>query len=384
MRILPIEAFRIFSAFRRSGVSFFTGVPDSALGAFCSYVAQESKLGNCQHVTAANEGNAIGIAAGSYLASGKVPLVYMQNSGLGNAINPLTSLVHANVYSIPMIIMVGHRGKPGQSDEPQHIPMGSITEKLVTLMGFDSIEVSNLTQNPEQLVAHAVASAKEKMQPYFLIVDKSFISSESNPLELKSENKSLGYYEVVDQLISQLDCSDVVFSTTGYISRVTEDIILRSTNRPLHFMNVGSMGHLSSIAFGYAMNRQSVPRNTLIIDGDGSSLMHLGGLLNLEQSRVALRNVSLCILNNSSHLSVGGQPTSAPKFRFITLFPNEDSQRIENKRELKSLIRSELFKNHLTFFEVIVDKGIDRIPPRPTRSPMEIRHSFLDSLTSAL
>lgn len=279
-----------------AGVDYFVGVPDSLLKDWLAYISDTVPGG--RHVTAANEGNAIGIAAGYHLATGKVPCVYMQNSGLGNAVNPLTSLADPEVYSIPMLLVIGWRGEPGIKDEPQHIKQGRITPALL-----DVLEIPYTDDLSK--AAEMIALAQKESRPVALIVHAgAFEPYAGTPQPVQG---TLTREQAIEEVLATIEPSAIVVSTTGKISRELYEA-RKARNEPVRdFLTVGSMGHASQIALGIAMQKPG--RRVYCIDGDGATIMHLGGLATA--GWVAPENFRHIVLNNLAHESVGGQPSAA-------------------------------------------------------------------------
>lgn len=290
------------SCFEEAGVELFVGVPDSLMKGFCT--ALDDWSGKAVHIVAANEGAAVGVAAGHYLAKGSPAVVYLQNSGLGNAVNPLTSLATRSLYGVPMVLMVGWRGQPGVADEPQHEHQGRITQSLLelvdvpfTVVGPDNDFAFAVTQSVQDSVASA--------GPVALLVEKGTIESDADSGDNEAAITRL---EAIDVILSTLPDTTTYVATTGYTGR--ELALLRDERAESwdhDFLMVGSMGHASAISLGLA---QAVPdRLVCCLDGDGGAVMHLGTLATI--SGVAPRNLLHVVLNNAVHESVGGQASSA-------------------------------------------------------------------------
>ena len=296
-----IDPANFYKELSKNNIDFFTGVPDSLLKNFCAYV--EDNVGDNQHIIAANEGNAIGLAAGYHMATEKIPLVYLQNSGLGNCINPLTSLADQEVYSIPLLLLIGWRGEPGIQDEPQHIKQGRITQEQLELLGIDYL-VMDADSDISELIFNCLKKIKINKSPVAILVKKN---SFSKYLLKQNKQKASNFTrEQAIKVIVELSNEDDIFiSTTGKCSRELYEIRTQRGEAQKDFLTVGSMGHTSSIALGVALSVKD--RNIICLDGDGSILMHLGALPVI--SSVAPKNLLHVILNNGCHESVGGQPT---------------------------------------------------------------------------
>ena len=285
-----------------NGVDFFCGVPDSLLKSFCAYLTD-----NCgeNHVIAANEGGAVGLAAGHYLATGMPALVYMQNSGQGNAVNPLASLADPDVYSIPMVLLVGWRGQPGVKDEPQHVKQGKITVSLFETLGIPTEILPDDDESAAEMTRKMVERAKAESRPVALIVRKGLFA------EYKLQNKkpdiaALPREQAIEDVLKSLPEDAVVVSTTGMISREVYETRERlGQDHSRDFLTVGSMGHASMIALGIARAQPS--RRVYCLDGDGASIMQMGNMAIVGQS--GCTNLTHIVFNNAAHDSVGGQPT---------------------------------------------------------------------------
>ncbi len=295
--------------FHEVGVGFFVGVPDSLLKSFCAYVTDTCGE---NHVIAANEGGAVGLAVGHYLATGKPALVYMQNSGQGNAVNPLCSLADPDVYSIPMVLLVGWRGEPGDKDEPQHVKQGKVTVSLFETLGIPIELLPDDETAALELTRKMVERAKTERRPVALIVRKGLfaeyrlLSKEPDIADLKRE-------DAIEGVLKALPDDAVIVSTTGMISREVYETRERlGQDHSRDFLTVGSMGHAIMIALGIA--KAQPKRKVICLDGDGASIMHLGNLAICGQSGCS--NLTHVVLNNAAHDSVGGQPTVGGKIDF--------------------------------------------------------------------
>lgn len=302
-----IEASAFHAALREFGVTFHAGVPDSLLLSYCTYI--EQSLESDSHVIAANEGSALALAAGNFFATGRIPLVYLQNSGLGNLVNPLLSLADKKVYSVPVVMLIGWRGHPEEDDEPQHRSQGIATTKLLEAMNVPWFEVGSGTLDYRRIVEEAILLARKSDAPVALLIRKGTFSDSADGLArtniMGSDLKRIEALEIISQ---KIDAKSYCFSTTGMISRELFTIRKRrgmSTERD--FLMVGSMGHVSQVALGFAIGRPD--QHVVCLDGDGSILMHMGGLANVGQA--GLHNFTHIVLNNGCHDSVGGQLTAA-------------------------------------------------------------------------
>jgi phosphonopyruvate decarboxylase len=294
-----------YEGLQKTGIDFFTGVPDSLLKDMCAYITD--KTAEDKHIIAANEGNAIGIASGYYLATGKPGMVYMQNSGIGNAVNPLVSLADEAVYDIPILLLIGWRGEPDKKDEPQHVKQGEITLGLLEIMGipYAILSVESDDFNP---VLNTVTEHFARKKSPFAVVVKKGVFEKYTPGGEKETNYEMSREDALKIVVKELDGSEIIVSTTGKTSR--ELFEFREEFNQSHkkdFLTVGSMGHASQIAFGIALAKPE--RRVICIDGDGAFLMHMGGIPIIADG--AVENFKHIVINNGSHESVGGQPTVA-------------------------------------------------------------------------
>lgn len=299
--MIRVEHF--YNLLAENGISFFAGVPDSLLKDLCAYVTDHAD--DRHHIIAANEGAAVGIAAGHYLATGRVPLVYMQNSGLGNTVNPLLSLADEQVYSIPMLLVIGWRGEPGVKDEPQHKKQGLVTLDLLEAMRIPHVVLSDDEDAAEGELLDLIGRCRTASMPHAVVIRKGIFGKYS--LKKTAENGyALSREDALKAVIGELCPEDVVVSTTGKLSR--ELFEYRESLGQGHgrdFLTVGSMGHSSSIALGIALDRPE--RCVYCLDGDGAFLMHMGAVSNIGVLRPG--NYRHVVFNNGAHESVGAQPT---------------------------------------------------------------------------
>ena len=291
------------------GINFYAGVPDSLLKNLCAYITDYADA--VHNIIAANEGGAMGLAAGYYLATGQIPVVYMQNSGEGNIINPLASLTDPDVFNIPVLLVIGWRGKPGVHDEPQHVKQGKVTTGLLNVMGIDYTVLSKEEEKAGAQIKKAVAYMKATNQCYAIVVEKDTFDAyvlqnvEKNDLALSRE-------DAIQTVAAALGEKDVIVSTTGMISReLFEYRAVRNQGHERDFLTVGSMGHASQIALGIAFEKQD--RRVWCFDGDGATIMHMGSMAIVAQK--APKNYIHVIFNNGAHDSVGGQPTVGLLYR---------------------------------------------------------------------
>lgn len=344
----------------KNGVDFFTGVPDSYLNGFCNHLMSYCPERN---IIAANEGNAIGIAAGHYFATEKIPLVYMQNSGMGNSINPLVSLADKKVYSVPMLLLIGWRGQPGTGDWPQHELQGEITEKLLDVMHIPHVV---LTEDPEELkknISDAVSYCRENRSPFGLIVPKGAMSgNKDNPIDT---SYPLSRENAIEIIIDNMPEDTIFCATTG---RATRELFFlrrrRGESGENDYLNVGSMGHTSSVALGIAQARPD--RRVVVLDGDSAAIMHMGAMTMV--SKLKVPNYMHIILNNGAHESVGGQPSAGMLIDFTEIAKAcgyaTMGKPVVDKPGLEEALRELKGSQEATFIDVRIHKGLSgKLPP---------------------
>lgn len=295
---------KVFEELARNGVTFFTGVPDSYLNGFCNHA-----LARCpeRNVIAANEGNAVAIAAGHYFASRKIPLVYMQNSGEGNAVNPLASLVDPAVYAVPMILLIGWRGQGNtEPNHPQHRLQGEITPGLLELMHIPFTVLTDDDGDFAETARKAAEYCREHRAPYGLIAPKGVMADPDKPNNV-DDVYPMSREEAMEVILDRMPENTVFCATTG---RATRELFFlrekRGEGKQHDFLNVGSMGHVSSVALGIALERKDRP--VVALDGDSACIMHMGAMTMV--SKVEAPNFLHVVLNNGAHESVGGQPSA--------------------------------------------------------------------------
>jgi len=360
------------------GADFYTGVPDSQLKALCNYLMSTYGIDPQHHIIAANEGSCTGLAAGYHLATGKVPVVYMQNSGEGNIINPVASLMNDNVYGIPCVFIIGWRGEPGVHDEPQHIYQGQITLKLLEDMDIKSYVVGKET-TPED-ICDIMNIFKEKLsvgKQVAFVIKKGALEYDG---KIKYKNDFSMSREEIIRHITKVTGTDMIISTTGKASRELFEI--RVANGQPHgtdFLTVGSMGHSSSIALGVAI--QKPEKKIWVIDGDGAMLMHMGSMAVIGSQKPA--NITHIVINNGAHETVGGQPTVARDIDIVGLakacgYPHAVS--VDNFEDLDKALLLEKERNELGLIEVKCGIGARADLGRPTTTAKENKENFMKFL----
>lgn len=357
---------------------FYTGVPDSLLKSLCDYLIIQYGINGKHHIIAANEGNAVGLAAGYHLATGKVPVVYMQNSGEGNVINPIASLLNEKVYAIPCIFIIGWRGEPGVHDEPQHIFQGEVTLKLLEDMGIEYTIIDRETtiEAVQEVMTRFDTLLKQGKQVAFVVRKGALEYGEK--VEYKNEN-TLTREEVIERIVAVAG-DDLIISTTGKASRELFEVRERyGQDHSSDFLTVGSMGHCSSIALGVALNHPD--RKVWCIDGDGAALMHMGAIPVIANSRP--QNLIHVIINNGSHESVGGQPTVMSNLNLWEIARDCGYPHIACVGGLEDL-EWELKKakecDGLTLIEVKCKIGARADLGRPTTTAIENKENFMNYL----
>lgn len=300
-----------FEAMLQRGVGFYAGVPDSLLANFCAYV--DDYGGREQHLITANEGNAVALAMGFHMATRKVAAVYMQNSGLGNTVNPLTSLADTEVYKVPMLLVLGWRGEPGTKDEPQHVKQGRITPAQLDVLEIP-YWVLDADSDIESILDAAFAAMGERNAPVALLVRKDTFAK-YNPQFKRPETASWMREAALEALLDLCAADDLIVSTTGKTSREVFELRAKKGQSQRDFLTVGGMGHTSSIALGVAIGQPQ--RRVVCLDGDGSLLMHMGAIPVIAGFKP--RRFVHVLLNNGSHESVGGQSTAASHVDFEQL-----------------------------------------------------------------
>ncbi|MFB6341511.1 phosphonopyruvate decarboxylase [Saccharicrinis sp. FJH62] len=364
-----------FDALTNNGISFYTGVPDSLLKDFCAYITDHTTSEN--HVIAANEGGAVALATGYHLATEKIPLVYFQNSGLGNATNPLLSLASEGVYSIPMVLLIGWRGEPGTNDEPQHQVQGAVQNALLDAMEIPYFILDNRVNNVSGFLKPVIELASQHNKPVAIVVKKGvfqpYKSAYSNdPFEMTRE-------EAIHEVLKYISPSSLVVSTTGKLSReLYEHRYFNHQSSKGDFLTVGSMGHASQIAMGIALNTD---KTVYCLDGDGAAIMHMGAFAITGNSKA--QNYIHVLFNNGSHESVGGQPTVGFKINFQQIAEAcgyKQTFKVSNKKDIK-MIFSVIEKNKgPVFVEIMISKGSKSGLMRPKNSPRENKIGFIHKL----
>ena len=332
-------------------INFFSGVPDSCLKTFISYLDKFKKKEN---LIAVNEGSAVSIGIGYYLSTKKIPLIYMRNSGLSNAINPLISIAHRKVYSIPLLLVIGWRGSKKNQDEPQHQVKGKITPKLLKLLDIsfcvlrDKKDLSKLNK--------LIKKANNKKKTIACLIEKNILKTRKN-YSIKIDNKfNVARKDFISNLLRLIPQETRIISTTGYTSRELAQIRKeKKFSKGKDFYMVGGMGHSSMVSLGYSLNSK---KQVVCLDGDGSLLMHFGSLRN--SAYFANSNLKHILLNNNTHESVGGQTTTASKIDFKSIVKSlgyKNYFKISNNKEINSILQKFLKSVGPSFLEVFISLG---------------------------
>ena len=362
---------------KEHGIDFYAGVPDSLLKNICAYITDN--LPAEQNIIAANEGGAMGIAAGYHLATGKIPLVYMQNSGEGNIINPLASLTDKEVYNIPVLLVIGWRGRPGVKDEPQHVKQGKITISLLNVMGINYSILPKDEAEAANQIKIAVDYMKATNECYALVIEKDTFDAyklqnvEKNDLTLTRE-------EAIQKVAANIEDTACIVSTTGMISR--ELFEARTAWKQGHerdFLTVGSMGHASQIALGIAL--QKPERKVYCFDGDGSSLMHMGNMA--ITASMNIKNYIHVVFNNGAHDSVGGQPTVGLKIDFCGVakaIGYKATYSVKTMEQMEAILHEVKNVEGPVLLQVCVKKGNRKDLGRPTTTPVQNKEALMKFL----
>ncbi len=371
---------KVDSLFDIINSDFYTGVPDSQLKALCNFLMNKYGIDPKHHVIAANEGNCTALAAGYHLATGKVPVVYMQNSGEGNIINPVASLLNDKVYAIPVIFIVGWRGEPGIHDEPQHIYQGEVTVKLLEDMGITSFIIGKDTTDEE--VQSAMDDFRDKLAKGLdvaFVIRKGALT-DAPKVDYKNDNKMIR--EEIIQHIVKASGEDPIISTTGKASReLFETRVVNGQSHKYDFLTVGSMGHSSSIALSVALNKPN--QRIWCVDGDGAVLMHMGSMAVVGSNKP--KNLVHVVINNGAHETVGGMPTVASNIDLVAIakacgYPNAVC--VDNFESLDMELELAKGRNELSFIEVKCSIGAREDLGRPTTTALENKENFMEYLKS--
>ncbi|WP_295156651.1 phosphonopyruvate decarboxylase [uncultured Brachyspira sp.] len=370
-----IKAYDFINLLNEYNINFFTGVPDSKLQSFCDKLMEKYGISD-SHIIAANEGNAVGLACGYNLASGNYPCVYLQNSGIGNIINPVASLLNEKIYAVPVLFIIGWRGEPDIKDEPQHLFQGEITLKLLDDLNivYEVLDKNATYDIVKDFLSSFKSLLDKGIQAAFVIKDGFF--EKEKLFDYKNTNELIR--EKAIEKILEYSKNDIIVSTTGKISRELFEI--RENNKFGHnndFLTVGSMGHSSMIALSIALQKKN--KRIWCLDGDGAVLMHMGALPIIGSRKP--NNFVHIVLNNAAHESVGGMPTAADKINLPEIAKKsgyEFSAAVDSLDELDDILIN--LKNVLSFIEVKVSIFSRKDLIRPNITPLDNKNNFIKFL----
>jgi phosphonopyruvate decarboxylase len=366
---------RLYQFLEEKEVSFFTGVPDSLLKHFLKYVQDHSTADT--HIITANEGLAVALASGYHFSTGKLPLVYLQNSGLGNIINPLTSLADREMYAVPLLLLIGWRGRPGTKDEPQHLKMGRITLPLLDVLEIPSYLLDGDEITSFEKISDAIKEAISKQHPVALVVQEEIFSGYEGITA--PGNYSLQREEVIKKLIARLRGDETVICTTGKTGReFYEQNIMVGKKISKYLLCAGAMGHANHIALGI---KNKAGEKVIMLDGDGAVLMHMGALSTL--GHYAGPGFIHLVINNGSHESVGGQPTEGFTTDLCAVASACGYPRtvcIRNDEELETWLANDLETGDTQFVEIRTNKISRPDLARPMGKPAEWKKDFMKAL----
>lgn len=356
-------------------VDFFSGVPDSLLKSLCAYITDHSPKE--RNIIAPNEGCAVALAAGHYMATGDLPVVYMQNSGIGNAVNPLLSLADEKVYQIPMILIVGWRGEPGVKDEPQHVKQGLVTVELLDAMGIPFIVLDLDERKALDQTKTLITQAHQTLKPHAIVIRKDIFE----PYKLVNKPKNdytFSREQALKIVVANLPKNPIIVSTTGKLSR--ELFELRETRNESHemdFLTVGSMGHSSSIALGIAIAKPL--RKVVCFDGDGAMIMHMGALSSVGYLKP--KNYLHILFNNGAHESVGGQPTVGFDIDFQKIALANGYSHVataQTEEQITQLLKELILIDGPTLLEIKINQSSRDDLGRPTTTTVENKINFME------
>lgn len=367
---------QLYTYLEEKGTAFCTGVPDSLLKHFCAFLSEDKK-----DTIVANEGGAIALAVGHYLGTGNIPLVYLQNSGMGNCINPLVSIADREVYSIPMLLMIGWRGELGVADEPQHIKQGRISQQLLKTLEIPYCVLAKNFEEAKAQIDQAYTFMTKNSSAFALLVQKNTFKDILTS-QKEHQRYSLTRENTLKTLLQHIGDDVAIVATTGKTSR--EVFELREGQGQSHnrdFLTVGGMGHASSIALGIAISQPN--RKVVCIDGDGAFLMHMGAVGIIGSH--APKNLKHIVINNGCHDSVGGQPTIGFDVSLTTIAKAVGYKEVfdaATTKEIEATLPKLLNNQELSFLEIKIKKGSRENLGRPTIKPIENKGHFMAFLQS--
>lgn len=367
-----------YDILKQNDIDFYAGVPDSLLKNLCAYITDHAEEKN--NIITANEGGAMGIAAGYHLATGRIPVVYMQNSGEGNTINPLASLTDKEVYNIPVLLIIGWRGMPGVHDEPQHIKQGKVTLSLLDAMGIKYEVISKEEDVVAGQVRRAVDYIRKTNEVYALVIEKDTFEKYQLANNDAHTELTLSREEAIQTVAAAIGEKDIIVSTTGMISReLFEYRTQMNQGHERDFLTVGSMGHASQIALGIALEKTD--RRVWCFDGDGACIMHMGGMAIVASKNPG--NYVHVVFNNGAHDSVGGQPTvglniSLPDVARAVGY--KKAYNVSSMESLQEILQQIQDEEGPLFLQICVKKGNRKDLGRPTTTPVENKKALMEFL----
>lgn len=360
------------------GINFFAGVPDSLLKNICAYIADHKD--EHHNIIASNEGAAVGLAAGHYLATGHIPVVYMQNSGEGNIINPLASLTDKDVYSIPLLLLIGWRGMPGVYDEPQHVKQGKVTIPLLDAMDIKYAVMSKDENELSKQIKDAILFMETKNEAFAFVIEKDTFDSYKLQSGGSTSILSMSREEAIQTVASSVDGKDCIVSTTGMISRELFEYRTRvKQGHEKDFLTVGSMGHASQIALGIALEKTD--RRVWCFDGDGAIIMHMGSMAIIGSKKP--KNYIHVVFNNGAHDSVGGQPTVGLDIDLPGIARSVRYNAVHTVFDLdglKNALSDIQLEDGPVLLEVKVRRGNRKDLGRPTTTPIQNKEALMEFL----
>lgn len=372
---MMIDANEFLSTLKELGCDFFCGVPDSLLSALSRAIEHSNSH---QHIIAANEGSAVGIAIGYHLATNNIPVVYLQNSGIGNATNPLTSLADKDVYGIPMLLIVGWRGEIDEfgkqvRDEPQHVKQGKITLQQLEVMGIKAEIIDASCSDTHSILENLIQHTRKHSQPVALVVRKGCFKFDNDSRTTPNEF-GLQREDIIQKLVKHFGDQQLILSTTGKISRELFEARKSLQHATFSdFLSVGGMGHVSSIAVGVS---HASKQRLICLDGDGSTIMHMGSLAEVARSK----NIAHFVLNNGCHESVGGQPTlgfDIDLCGIATAMNYDQVMKVKTEMDFEQFLNQFASLEGSIFVEFVCTKGSRADLGRPTSSPQENKEGFM-------
>jgi len=359
----------------KEDLNFITGIPCSILKSFLTHLNKVKKI---KHILATNEGEASALAVGYYLATKKIPIIYMQNSGLANSVNPLISLLDKEVYSIPALLLISWRGQPNRKDEPEHIKMGRITLELLKLLGIPYLLLSSDETKAAQEIKRAKQYLKKNNSPTAIIIRKGILAYSQSKKE--KNIYSLTREGAIKIIVDNLKDNRLIISTTGKTSReLFEYRENKNQNHQTDFYMVGSMGCVAAIALGIALEKPK--KRIFVFDGDGAVLMKMGTLATVGYHLP--KNFYHIIFDNRAYDSTGGQSTISNSVSFdkvASACGYKSVKTVSTKKELINSIRKIELQKSPHLFVIKVKKGSRDDLTRPTEMPWQNKVAFMKFL----